>query len=236
MRASRDVKPSVSRCSQSEAVSSDTDSILPVSPRLAMATLCHGLDTQRLRRGEGDQGPNLDDMENNRGSRAVPARFLQTLAVGATLALLTLTAAPPALAVASGQVVKGAIAIATPQPLEDGACLSGAQRRVSLATGDASNGIVGWAFPVDPKTQKGHFSLKATGGSSDVDLNITFYKSLGDASPTSDPTAVPPNISYQNISPGGEKGTVPPGMTAAIVCTFQGTNASFTYTAIPPRS
>ncbi|MDQ3877787.1 MAG: hypothetical protein M3290_05485 [Actinomycetota bacterium] len=152
------------------------------------------------------------------------------------VALALVAGSSPARGATSVQVVKGSIALSTPQPLEEGACLSGVQRRISLLSGEATNGLVGWAFPVDPSTNLGHFVLKATGGSADVDLNITFYKSLGDTSPSSDPTAVPPNISYQNIRPGGEKGTVPPKMTAAIVCTYAGTNATFTYTATPPAS
>ena len=102
-------------------------------------------------------------------------------------------------------------------------CVYRAQR--TLMIGGGPNGILGYTFEVDPKTVGKPFVLEAADGAG---MDISFYADLGD--PT-DPTTAPANMPYETTGPGGEKGTVPPGLPIAFVCMTEGVNAAFTYTA-----
>ena len=140
-------------------------------------------------------------------------------------ALLLAGGAVPAVAgkkKAKPQVVEGSILI--PQgggPA--GPCVYRTQRTLAIAGGP--NGIAGYTFDVDPKTVGKPFKLEVADGAG---MDISFYSELGD--PT-DPTTAPANMGFETAGPGGEKGTVPPGMPIGFVCMTEGTNATFTYTA-----
>lgn len=104
-------------------------------------------------------------------------------------------------------------------------CVYRTQRALYIAFGDAINGIVGYTFEVDPKTNNKKFKLDVSGTGAGVD--IQFYADLG-----TDPTAeAPANVGYETPGPGGEEGTVPPGYPNAFVCLTEGANASFSYMA-----
>lgn len=124
------------------------------------------------------------------------------------------------------QHVEGTVAF--PQPGGAlGNCNYRPQRSAMGASNEAfPNGVVGYTFYVDPKTAGQPFKLEVEGGTGDVDLDIVFYSDYGDPS---DPTTAPANTGYENIGPGGEEGTVPPGYPLAFVCMAMGGNASFMY-------
>jgi hypothetical protein len=101
-------------------------------------------------------------------------------------------------------------------------CVYRAQRALYIAMGEQVNGIFGYTFKVDPKTVGQPFTLEASAGAG---FDISFYGELG-----SDPTAdAPANIAYETPGPGGEKGSIPPGLPNGMVCLSEGANASFTY-------
>lgn len=112
-------------------------------------------------------------------------------------------------------------------------CYSGGHRRLAIVTGEnqAINGVIGYHFDIDPATENKPFSLEVTGGSADVDLDITFYTEFGTLEQAADTAYAPANVGYEEREPGGEFGKVPAGMKKAIVCMHTGTNATFTYTA-----
>ena len=118
------------------------------------------------------------------------------------------------------QVVEGSILV--PQGGGPAApCVYRSQR--TLASGGGPNGIVGYTFDVDPKTEGRPFKLEVADGSG---MDIQFYSELGDVT---DPTTAPANMGYETAGPGGEEGTVPPGFPIAFVCMTDGANASFKY-------
>lgn len=103
-------------------------------------------------------------------------------------------------------------------------CVYRAHRVAYIAFGDAVNGLFGYTFTVDPKTEGLPFKLTVDGAAG---VDISFYGDLG-----SDPTAdAPANVGYETPGPGGEEGTVPPGYPNGMVCLTEGANATFTYTA-----
>ncbi len=95
----------------------------------------------------------------------------------------------------------------------------------ALFSSGGPNGVLGYTFEVDPRTEGKPFKLE---GGSGVGLDITFYAELGNPA---DPTTAPANVSYEEPGPGGEAGTVPPGYPFAFVCMTEGMNGSFSYTA-----
>lgn len=118
------------------------------------------------------------------------------------------------------QVVEGSILV--PQGGGPAApCVYRSQR--TLASGGGPNGILGYTFEVDPKTEGRPFELEVADGAG---MDIQFYTEFGD--PT-DPTTAPANMGYETAGPGGEKGTVPPGFPIAFVCLTEGANATFKY-------
>ncbi|HJR43994.1 MAG TPA: hypothetical protein VJ927_00150 [Actinomycetota bacterium] len=143
------------------------------------------------------------------------------------VALLLLGAAVPASAgkakkKSKPQVVEGSIVV--PQPgAAAGPCIYRTQRTMAIAGGP--NGVVGYTFEVDPKTVGKPFKLEVADGAG---MDIQFYSELGDAT---DPTTAPANMGFETPGPGGEEGTVPPGMPIVFVCMNEGANSSFTYTA-----
>ncbi len=149
--------------------------------------------------------------------------------LGSTLALILLASAGHG-AKPKKQEVEGTIALPAPAPIPgDEVCNSGLQRRLRLfSQGSFPNGLVGYDFDVDPGTTGGKFVLEVTAGQ-DVDLDISFYQGMGS---TSDPAGAPANQSFEERAVGGEEGVVPPGYDKVIVCMYQGSNATFTYTAV----
>jgi hypothetical protein len=135
------------------------------------------------------------------------------------------------------QVVNGSIRsqlkfadTSTVPPTVD-SCYSGAHRRVAIASQEQANGITGYHFDLDKKTVGKKFTLKPTGGQGEVDLDITFYTEFGTPEQATDTAYAPPNFSYEKRGPGGETGIVPKGMKKAIVCMYEGMDATFTYSA-----
>ena len=130
------------------------------------------------------------------------------------------------------QTVEGSIAFMAPFYGDTFAtCYSGLHRRGAVVTSEQNNGVVGYHFDIDPATEKKPFVLEVTGGTEDVDLDITFYTEFGTVEQATDTAYAPANFSYEERGPGGESGTVTEGMTKAIVCMHTGLNATFTYTA-----
>jgi hypothetical protein len=122
------------------------------------------------------------------------------------------------------QTVEGSVAL--PAPYTDGTCFFGAHRRANLVAQRQAQGIVGFDFDVDPKTEGGKFKLEPSDPAADLD--ISFYMSIGDIQ---DPAGAPSNLAFETREAGGESGTIPPGYPIAIVCMVTGENVGFTYTA-----
>ena len=113
-----------------------------------------------------------------------------------------------------------------PQPMAaDGTCIYRSQRALFSATGEQTNGAVGYTFEVNPKTVGLPFKLTVSDGAG---VDISFYADLGDAT---DPTTAPANLPFETPGPGGEKGKVPAGFDYALVCMTEGQNATFSYVA-----
>lgn len=108
-------------------------------------------------------------------------------------------------------------------------CYSGLHRRLAIVGGDAVNQGVGYHFDVDPKTAGQPFELEVTGGTGAVDFDITFYTEFGTQEQATDTSYAPANVGFDERGPGGEKGEVPEGMKKAIVCMYDGFDATFTY-------
>lgn len=121
------------------------------------------------------------------------------------------------------QEYSGTIAIATPYPA-DNTCFSRLERLVALYGIDQAAGMVGAHFAVDPKTAGQKFQLHDVSGGSDLDL--IFYAGYGDQA---DPATAPAFVAFETRKEGGEEGTVPAGMSEAIVCLAAGQNAEFHY-------
>ena len=103
-------------------------------------------------------------------------------------------------------------------------CVYRAHRAALIAFGEAANGLFGYTFKVDPKTEGLPFKLTVDGSAG---VDISFYGELG-----SDPAAdAPANVGFETPGPGGEEGTVPPGLPNGMVCLTDGANASFMYMA-----
>ncbi len=148
--------------------------------------------------------------------------------VAVSVAALLLGAAVPAGAAKKvKQTEEGSIAL--PAPFTDGTCFYGLHRRLNLVAQRQVQGIVGHDFDVDPATEGGKFKLVPSDES--VDLDISFYQSMGDIQ---DPAGAPANAGFETREPGGEAGVVPPGYPIAIVCMVAGENVDFTYTATSP--
>jgi plastocyanin len=105
----------------------------------------------------------------------------------------------------------------------------GLGRRLWLAA-SASNGVVAHVLDVDPATWGGAFEL---GGVTDAtgagDLGIYFYKDFGGLEPLSGPHNAVSTAEYDTRAVGGEKGFIPFGTKKALVFTYNGVNAAFTY-------
>ncbi|HEX2294826.1 MAG TPA: hypothetical protein VHN37_05905 [Actinomycetota bacterium] len=154
------------------------------------------------------------------------------LTSAALLAVSMLTG--PTSAAPKQQVVEGEIAMMAPFYGDTFAtCYSGLHRRVSVLTGGAVNGVVGFEFDVDPATIGKPFVLEVTGGQGDVDLDITFYTEFGTPEQATDTSYAPTNWSFEERGAGGEAGVIPKGVkwTKAIICMHTGAGASFKYTA-----
>jgi hypothetical protein len=106
-------------------------------------------------------------------------------------------------------------------------CVYRAQRALIIAFGEAANGVFGYTFEVDPKTEGLPFKIEVSGPTGIEGVDLSFYGDLG-----SDPAAdAPANIGYETPGPGGEEGTVPPGYPNGMVCLTEGANATFSYMA-----
>lgn len=132
---------------------------------------------------------------------------------------------------ATYQKVEGSVAMMLPFYNDLDACYTGAHRRIAVLSQEQVNGDVGYHFDVDPGTANRNFKLEVTGGMGEVDLDITFYSELGTTEQATDTGYAPYNVSFEERTPGGEAGIVPPDMTKAIVCMWNGQNATFTYEA-----
>ena len=147
------------------------------------------------------------------------------------LAVTGLLAVAPASALAAKkgvrQEMQGEITAPTPYPT-DGTCFSRLARTTALASNGAVNGVVGYTFDVDPRTAGKKFQLHVTGGSAETDLDLVYYANLGSLE---DPNTAPAFQAYETREAGGEVGTVPAGMTKAIVCMAAGSQGAFHYMA-----
>lgn len=160
----------------------------------------------------------------------------------ALAAVLVMTLAPGAGAVAGPQKEEGSVLLAGPGPNGEttGGCWTGWARRTWIFSGGATGGPFGHMFEIDKKTWGGKFKIEVTGGAAGTeDLDVTFYANPGTIDPA-DPAmqgGIVESGSYLNREPGGEAGTVPPTATVALVCLAIGTgaDAQFTYTATPPK-
>lgn len=122
------------------------------------------------------------------------------------------------------QKQEGSIALSA--PYTDGSCFFGLHRRINLVAQRQAQGVVGFDFDVNPKTEGGKFKLVPADDSADLD--VSFYQSIGDMS---DPAGAPANVKFHAREPGGESGVVPEGYPIAMVCMVSGDNVDFTYTA-----
>jgi hypothetical protein len=145
---------------------------------------------------------------------------------------------PAASAAPKQQKVEGTILFPARHP--DG-CYTGLQRHLVSLGGEASSGVLGWAFRVDKKTWNKPFTLEGTGVGY-VDLDLTFY--LGEfatqeewvASPA---PAAPASIGFEEHGQTGEAGPVPKFAVWGLVCIYADETAQppsavavdFTYTA-----
>ncbi len=130
------------------------------------------------------------------------------------------------------QKVEGKIAMMAPYAGSGLAtCYAGLHRRTAILSQERVNGVVGYHFDVEPATIGKPFVLEVTGGQGGVDLDITFYTEFGTVEQATDTAYAPSNYGYETRAAGGEAGTVPEGMTKAIVCMHTGAGATFTYTA-----
>ena len=148
--------------------------------------------------------------------------------IGLIVIALLVAGAVPAIAgkaKKAKQKQEGSVAIAA--PYTDGTCFFGLHRRMNLVAQRQAQGIVGYDFDVDPKTEGGKFKLVPSDEAADLD--ISFYQSIGDIT---DPAGAPANVSYETREPGGESGLIPPGYPIAMVCMVAGENVDFTYTAV----
>lgn len=146
----------------------------------------------------------------------------------------------PATAGGKKQTVEGSIYLPAPfaQGTFDG-CWGGLTRRTGTPTMDTTNSLFGYHFTIDKATWNKPFVLKATGGEGTVDLDLFLYSFYpGPEETPNDPVngGTPVSVDFQTRKAGGEKGTVPPNTTDAIVCMYagpeyQGFNATFNYTA-----
>ena len=128
------------------------------------------------------------------------------------------------------QMVDGSVLMRAPWAGDQlASCYTGGHRRVAVLSGEAVNGDIGYHFDVDPKTAGQPFELEVTGGQGDVDFDITFYTEFGTQEQATDTAYAPANIGFEERGPGGEVGEVPVGMEKAIVCMYDGYNATFTY-------
>ena len=122
------------------------------------------------------------------------------------------------------QAVAGSVAAPVPSNV------SGGPRRAFLAS-RATNGVIGYAFDVEPTTIGGPFDLTVTDDpTGEGDLNIIFYSDPGNAADGA-PTAA---AEYLGATVGGERGIVPDEATIAMVFISTGANVSFGYKATPP--
>ena len=158
-------------------------------------------------------------------------------ALGAALVGMALIGAPTTAGKAAHQHVEGDILMMAPfvsEAEQFQSCYAGVHRRLALAGGEQVRGIVGWDFEVDRGTYNKKFDLKVTGGSA-IDLDLTFYMaglgSLEDHANNPPYGSTLPVVNFEERDDKGEKGIVPKGATHAIVCMFEGTNASFSYLA-----
>ena len=151
---------------------------------------------------------------------------------GATLIALSLVPGSAVAGKKPKQTVDGSVAMMAPWAGETLAtCYSGGHRRMAILTQEQVNGIIGYHFDVDPKTEGKKFNLEVTGGQGGVDLDIIFYTEFGTVEQATDTAYAPANVGFETRGPGGETGKVPPGMKKAIVCMHTGAGANFTYTA-----
>lgn len=127
------------------------------------------------------------------------------------------------------QMVEGTVLMRAPFFGDLESCYSGLHRRLAILGGDAVNEGVGYHFDVDPKTAGQPFELEVTGGTGAVDFDITFYTEFGTQEQATDTSYAPANVGFDERGPGGEKGEIPEGMEKAIVCLYDGFDATFTY-------
>lgn len=165
-------------------------------------------------------------------------RKLAALAMAATLAVAPL----PAGAAKKGkqQKVDGTVLLPAPFYGDTSSCYAGLHRRIWTVTGDQSNGVVGYAFDIDPATWKKNFVLELVESAQPADLDIFMYIRFPTAEEwPNDPVnaGTPVSVDFKTRAVGGEAGKVPDQAVRAIVCLYggdQGTTgleATFSYVA-----
>jgi hypothetical protein len=118
----------------------------------------------------------------------------------------------------------GTIVLPAPYPA-DNTCFSRLERLIALYGLDQAAGMVGAHFDVNPKTAGQTFALHSLTDGADLDL--IYYAGYGSET---DPATAPAFVAFETREPGGEEGTVPAGMTNAIICMAAGQEGEYHYT------
>jgi hypothetical protein len=168
----------------------------------------------------------------------ITVRKLASIVVVAALASAPLPAG--AAKKAKQQRVEGSVLLPAPFYGDTGSCFAGLHRRIFTLAGDQSNGVVGYAFDIDPATWNKNFVLEVVDSAQPADLDIYMYIRFPAVEEwPNDPVnaGTPVSVDYKTRAVGGEAGKVPEEAVRAIVCLYggdQGTtglDASFLYRA-----
>lgn len=161
---------------------------------------------------------------------------MRRIAAPLALALIVGLVSPGTVQAAQGeeefQTVNGTIRLLTRFTDGEGGW-PGLVRRAYNASA-ATNGLIGWVFPIDRETWLGRFELTLNTQQNppgDADLGIYLYSELGDAGGQAAPTTT---AEYDVRAPGGEAGFIPPDSRYGVVFMSRGLNVAFTYKGYTP--
>mgnify|MGYP000324201659 CR=1 FL=1 len=154
----------------------------------------------------------------------------RTIALIAAATMVAAAFSAPAMAGKKGkrkavkQQYYGTIMLSAPYPT-DNTCFSRLERLIALYGVNQAAGMVGAHFDVNPKTAGQSFKLHSLTDGADMDL--IYYADYGSQT---DPTTAPAFVAFETREAGGEEGTVPAGMTKAIICMASGQEGEYHYT------